>query len=209
MRAPDRDPHEKPLARIEFAQRLRELRVLRGFRTARSLAKALGIDENRYTRYERAEVEPDLALIRLMGAVLKTTPNELLGLDIDLVPGFSDEAAATGGLDTLAGTVPSAAAVASRAPALMWALAREIADLRAERDQRAATSAKAASPMAGHQATSTVYQAISRNPFGAIATVVADPVFAAAPADVTQRLRSLIDELTMALIEGRGRKTRT
>ena len=208
MRAPDRDPREKPLARIEFAQRLRELRVLRGFRTARSLANALGIDENRYTRYERAEVEPDLSLIRLMGAVLKTTPNELLGLDTGLMPGFSDEAAAMGGLDTSAGTVPTATAVASRAPALMWALAREIAELRAERDQRAAPSAKAASPMVGHQATSALYQAISRDPFGAIARVVADPVFAAAPADVTQRLRSLIDELTMALSMGRGRKAR-
>ncbi|MBS0244706.1 MAG: helix-turn-helix transcriptional regulator, partial [Proteobacteria bacterium] len=53
-----------PLARAEFARRLRELRIPRGFRTARSLARALEIDENRYTRYERAEVEPDLDMIR-------------------------------------------------------------------------------------------------------------------------------------------------
>lgn len=68
-----------PAARGDFARRLRALRVPRGFATARAFALALGIDENRYTRYERAEVEPDLALIRHICEVLGVTPNELLG----------------------------------------------------------------------------------------------------------------------------------
>ena len=68
-----------PLVRLEFARRLRELRIPRGFRTARSLARSLEIDENRYTRYERAEVEPDLAMIRRICETLGVTPNELLG----------------------------------------------------------------------------------------------------------------------------------
>ena len=33
------------------------------YRARQIVAEKLGIHENRYTRYERAEVEPDLALI--------------------------------------------------------------------------------------------------------------------------------------------------
>lgn len=70
---------ERSQARLEFSKHLKEARLARGFRTARSLAKALSIDENRYTRYERAEVEPDLSLIRRICEALNITPNELLG----------------------------------------------------------------------------------------------------------------------------------
>lgn len=70
---------DRSQARLEFANHLKELRVARGFRTARSLARALMIDENRYTRYERAEVEPDLSLIRRICQALSVTPNDLLG----------------------------------------------------------------------------------------------------------------------------------
>lgn len=65
-------------ARSRFAQRLRAVRIPRGFKTARSFANALGIDENRYTRYERAEVEPDLQLLMRICDLLKATPNDLL-----------------------------------------------------------------------------------------------------------------------------------
>ena len=92
----------KSQARLDFAHRLRELRVPRGYRTARSLAKALGIDENRYTRYERAEVEPDLALIRRICAVLAISPSDLLGLpdaDAGADNGEASDAAAETGSD--------------------------------------------------------------------------------------------------------------
>lgn len=65
-------------ARSRFAHRLRAIRIPRGFKTARSFARALGIDENRYTRYERAEVEPDLQLLLRICELLKATPNDLL-----------------------------------------------------------------------------------------------------------------------------------
>ncbi|MGI9425024.1 MAG: helix-turn-helix domain-containing protein [Hyphomicrobiaceae bacterium] len=64
--------------RQRFAQRLRALRVPRGYKTARSLADDLGIHENRYTRYERAEVEPDIATLMAICRRLKVTPNDLL-----------------------------------------------------------------------------------------------------------------------------------
>ncbi len=49
--------------RIQFGVRLKSLRLSAGFRTARAFAEALELDENRYTRYERGEVEPNLATI--------------------------------------------------------------------------------------------------------------------------------------------------
>jgi transcriptional regulator with XRE-family HTH domain len=68
-----------PPVRQEFARRLRQLRIERGFMHARTFSKALGIEENRYTRYERAEVEPTLTLIHRMCEVLEVTPNDLFG----------------------------------------------------------------------------------------------------------------------------------
>ena len=68
-----------PNVRTQFAKRLKIIRTQRGFDRARYFAKSLGIEENRYTRYERAEVEPSLTLIHKMCATLHVTPNELLG----------------------------------------------------------------------------------------------------------------------------------
>lgn len=75
--------------RERFARQLKTLRIPRGFKTARSFAEALGIDENRYTRYERAEVEPDLSLIHRICETLRITPNDLLILPEDLATGYS------------------------------------------------------------------------------------------------------------------------
>jgi transcriptional regulator with XRE-family HTH domain len=75
-----RDFAESPLSpRDRFASQLRHLRAQKGFATARSFAQALGIEENRYTRYERGEVEPNLALLDKMCVTLGVSPNELLG----------------------------------------------------------------------------------------------------------------------------------
>ncbi len=83
-----------------FAKRLRATRIGRGFKTARLFARNLGIHENRYTRYERAEVEPDLATFNSICTALEITPNDLLcetiGLSSDgpapgLAPGFTED----------------------------------------------------------------------------------------------------------------------
>lgn len=70
---------QAPPVRIQFAARLKELREQRGFKTARSLARTLDIDENRYTRYERAEVEPDLSLLLRICQTLDVSADDLLG----------------------------------------------------------------------------------------------------------------------------------
>jgi transcriptional regulator with XRE-family HTH domain len=46
--------------RTRFGLRLRKLRLEAGFKTERAFAHALDMEENRYTRYERGEVEPNL-----------------------------------------------------------------------------------------------------------------------------------------------------
>jgi transcriptional regulator with XRE-family HTH domain len=72
-----------PEIRLQFAKRLKLLRTEKGYAHARAFAKALGIEENRYTRYERAEVEPSLTLIHRICQTLQASPNDLLGLAAD------------------------------------------------------------------------------------------------------------------------------
>ena len=75
-----------PPVRQEFTTRLRQLRIEKGIMHARKFAKALGIEENRYTRYERAKVEPTLTLILRMCEILEVTPNDLFGF-MEKAPG--------------------------------------------------------------------------------------------------------------------------
>src|SRR6476660_7643221 len=81
-------PMLAPEVRLQFAKRLKTMRTQRGFDRARYFARSLGIEENRYTRYERAEVEPSLTLINKMCETLRVSPNELLGFSE-----FNDEGA--------------------------------------------------------------------------------------------------------------------
>jgi transcriptional regulator with XRE-family HTH domain len=67
--------------RIEFSSRLRRLRLEHGYPHARAFAEAIGIEENRYTRYERGEVEPNLAVIAAICRTLGITPNEPFGYE--------------------------------------------------------------------------------------------------------------------------------
>ena len=66
--------------RTRFGLRLKELRREAGFKTARSFAQVLNMQENRYTRYERGEVEPNLFNIGKMCRLLGVDANRLSGL---------------------------------------------------------------------------------------------------------------------------------
>ena len=74
-----------PAVRLEFAKRLRQLRIEKGFGHARDFARVLDIGENRYTRYERAEVEPSFVLLHRICVTLQVSPNDLFGFT-ELVP---------------------------------------------------------------------------------------------------------------------------
>jgi DNA-binding XRE family transcriptional regulator len=62
----------------KLAMRLRSYRMLCGYETAREFAKAIGEQENTYTRWERGEVMPNLRQLVTIAWVMGITPNELL-----------------------------------------------------------------------------------------------------------------------------------
>jgi transcriptional regulator with XRE-family HTH domain len=182
---------DKPLApevRSQFAQRLKEMRVQSGFPRARYFAKSLGIEENRYTRYERAEVEPSLTLIHKMCETLRVSPNELLGF------------AETGGLP-----IPGLAESPSREDGtvedfrarqlglLAWRLASETVAFR----KMHRTTAKASSdPLATTRETAKLFQMLQSDPFGTVAEIAADDALKNLDSERKAELADLIEAYT-------------
>lgn len=194
-------PNERNEAREDFALNLRRLRVAKGFRTARSLARALGIDENRYTRYERAEVEPDLGLIRRMCETLGLSPNELLGHDAtaataDVAQSFADVSETD---RPAAGDSPGNGIwAASQTEAAAWKLSCLVARLRIEEQPIDRNAGNPAKPLVFLQAATMLFQDLSRRPIETIGEIVRDPVVVGADAAAT----SNINELAMQLAGG-------
>ncbi|MBU2534344.1 MAG: helix-turn-helix domain-containing protein [Alphaproteobacteria bacterium] len=170
--------------RARFAQRLRAIRIPRGYKTARSFAEALEIDENRYTRYERAEVEPDLQLLMRICSLLDATPNDLLCDTIGAPPvsfetpyGFSDRAGGTyqsGGhpKQPQASPAPAPSSLGDPRKEAAWELATLLANVEAE--------------AAGHQPDRLTHLERLRR---------IGPIYARIEADVFLFLRELPDRL--------------
>ncbi len=175
-------------AREDFARRLRELRILRGFRTARSLARALEIDENRYTRYERAEVEPDLEMIRRICATLSVFPGELLGPGEPNTGGRPATPSRRGRSERSQPEPNTGLALSSAA----WDLAEAVIGARAR--ESGATNAEA-SPLADISQTGTLYRNIMQQPFEAITVLLQEPAVSNAGPDAASGLRERIDKL--------------
>ena len=160
-----------PHIRTTFAKRLKALRIPRGFSTARSFANALEIDENRYTRYERAEVEPDLSLLVKMCSLLEVTPNDLLDTSVGshLAPGVSDSTSVPI-LQVMSARGPSngheIANANMRKSALAWRLAEEVAKLEKPGDLN---------PIDKVGRVSKLFAAIEADPFSYIASITTDP----------------------------------
>jgi transcriptional regulator with XRE-family HTH domain len=172
-----------PEVRSQFAKRLKAMRAQGGFERARYFAKALGIEENRYTRYERAEVEPSLTLIHKMCDVLRVTPNELLGFPEhknSLLPGFAEDPAeylARGEL-----------APERHVELLAWRLASEVAGVRGgPRD-----------PFTVKGDAGRLYQLLLKDPFNTIAAIVSDEALKGLDADHKAELAQLVDAFTDA-----------
>jgi transcriptional regulator with XRE-family HTH domain len=188
-----------PNVRGQFAKRLKIIRTQRGFDRARYFAKSLGIEENRYTRYERAEVEPSLTLIHKMCATLHVTPNELLGF-----AEFNDEGAFQ--------TAPGMAESSGEAPrgqvhtagngtvgSLAWRLASEAAAIRSEQASRGKAPED---PLANFRDTAALFQKLQADPFGTVAEIVDDPAVKGAAA----ARKTAIAELIRAFTEGASGK---
>lgn len=176
-----------------FARRLRELRVPRGFRTARSLARALGIDENRYTRYERAEVEPDLALLLRICEVLTVTPNDLL-IEAMGTRGYGAGFADAPANDRATGAEVETAQLSRRTAA--WRLAQFVAHIEAGAE---GDPPDTPADLQTLQRWSQLHAAIDRDPFAFVAQVTGNPKFVGLPEDPQRKLAELIGELTNAV----------
>jgi transcriptional regulator with XRE-family HTH domain len=169
-----------PDVRSQFAKRLKIIRTQRGFDRARYFAKSLGIEENRYTRYERAEVEPSLTLIHKMCATLHVTPNELLGFSE-----FNDEGAfqsAPGMSESSGGSIKSRTGGdgASNLGSLAWRLAHEAIAIRGD---HAGKSKSSDDPLATFRDTAALFQKLQSEPFGTVAEILGDASMkSAAPA---------------------------
>jgi ribosome-binding protein aMBF1 (putative translation factor) len=68
-----------PPARVEFARRLAAARQAAGYDTMRDFAMALGVEEARYGRWERAETEPDITCLRRIAATTHVSLDVLIG----------------------------------------------------------------------------------------------------------------------------------
>ena len=179
--------HLAPTVRNEFAKRLRALRAERGYERARHFAKALGIEENRYTRYERAEVEPSLTLIQAICQKLGVTPNELLGvgeptLDMKQAPVVA------------AATEPSTSGAELKA--LAWQLATEAAQVKAE---SAGRGKPGSDPLGVVRDTGRLYSRLEQDPFGTVTEIVGDPALQDLSAERKVKLAALIEAYTAGM----------
>jgi transcriptional regulator with XRE-family HTH domain len=196
-----------PAVREYFARRLKELRIPRGYPTARSLSRALGIDENRYTRYERAEVEPDLSLLLKICGLLRASPNDLLvpaGFD-DQQSLYQAEPISPAGPAALppraqASTAPAAAAPADpqRRRAIMWQLASEVTSARDTVAHAGRTTPQP--PLARMQRINRLFGEIEADAFGTIGRFSEDPGLKTIAGSDAQQIARLVEELITAII---------
>jgi transcriptional regulator with XRE-family HTH domain len=171
-----------PEVRSQFAKRLKTMRMQSGFQRARYFAKSLGIEENRYTRYERAEVEPSLTLIHKICEVLRVSPNELLG--------FPEQRPNLGFAE------PPAEFELPRNPSerqvelLAWRLASEVVAV------RSAHRSGAGDPLAAPRETGKLYQLLLKDPFNTIADIVSGEALKGLDAERKAELARLVEAFT-------------
>jgi transcriptional regulator with XRE-family HTH domain len=171
--------------RAIFAKQLKALRIPRGYPTARSFAAALEIDENRYTRYERAEVEPDLSLLVKICTLLGVSPNDLL----DMTP----QPAAFGGFSEMMGPAVTSPGMEPRSEArrraLAWQLAEELAGL---------DTTRAAHALDKVARVSKLFAEINADPFTFLSRMTVDQRIGGLEASVAARLGAVVDALIEA-----------
>src|SRR5262245_39997731 len=201
-------PQLAPEVRSQFAKRLKTMRTQRGFQRARHFARSLGIEENRYTRYERAEVEPNLTLIHKMCETLRVSPNELLGYaesrpehPLGHAPGLAE------GAPSEIAHVPrrdAASLAADAVSALAWRLAGEVIAIRHEQ-----TGKKAAGDvLETMRETGVLFRSLQTRPFDAAAELASDPVLERLDGKRRAALARLIRSFTNSLSEARPARPR-
>ena len=82
----DRVPDSDDKIRRLFAARLRAARTMGGYPHANNFAKELGIEDETYRRWERAETEPNIPSLVRISALLKVSLDFLLSGKPQAVP---------------------------------------------------------------------------------------------------------------------------
>jgi transcriptional regulator with XRE-family HTH domain len=195
-----------PDVRSQFAKRLKIIRTQRGFDRARYFAKSLGIEENRYTRYERAEVEPSLTLIHKMCATLHVTPNELLGFAefndqgaFQTGPGFGESSPQP----KAQGSSAAARGTSSKQGSLAWRVASEAIAIRADQGKSKAGE----DPLATFRDTAALFQRLQSEPFDTVGEIVGDTSVKSAPPARKAAIAELIRSFTES-VAGKSRAAR-
>lgn len=197
-----------PEVRSQFARRLKSLRTQRGFDRARYFARSLGIEENRYTRYERAEVEPSLTLIHKMCETLRVSPNELLGfadarhLHASGVPGLAEAAVGeiARGHEGEAGGKR-----ADPVSTLAWNLAEEAVAIRHEHGPR---SKAPTDPLAVLRETGALFSSLQSEPFATVTAILNDAALKDVDAKHKTKLAELMRAFTASVSETATRRAR-
>jgi transcriptional regulator with XRE-family HTH domain len=195
-------PTAIPAVREHFAKRLKELRIPRGFPTARSLSRALGIDENRYTRYERAEVEPDLSLLLKICSLLRASPNDLLvpsGFDDPHRPYIAEPPSESAHAKSHGAAAHSNGGPSDplRRRAVAWQLASELVTSGAVTVPGDSTSA--AAPLARMQRIKSLFSEIEADAFGMIGRVLDDARMQTVAREDAEKIASLVAELMASI----------
>ena len=160
----------------------------RGFQRARYFAESLGIEENRYTRYERAEVEPNLTLLHKMCEMLGVTPNELLAF------GPHEQKRAPGEMPVFGEALAEESAERT-AGSSAWRLASQVTALMRERG----SDKSVADPLQSFRDTARLFQRLQSNPFVTIAEVLEHDSLKGLKADKKAELAELIRTYTDSL----------
>jgi transcriptional regulator with XRE-family HTH domain len=189
-----------PQVRLQFAKRLKNMRIEGGFQRARYFAKSLGIEENRYTRYERAEVEPSLTLIHKICEILRVSPNELLGFMEYSGEGRTPDFAESGGEY---GHHASPSEAERHAELLAWRLASEITSIR----NRQRTNP--GDPLAAARETGRLFQLLRSDPFNTVAGVLSDEALKDLDPERKGELARLVDAYTDSASASRAAAART
>ena len=183
----------------KFVNRLRLLRQERGFAAARHFAMALGIPENRYSRYERGDSEPDIDTIYRIFERLPASPNELFGLEGSgqTPTGFSSgPQAQIEGYPTADANRAESGDVSSPlldSEAAAWRLAAAITRISAGR----APAERAT--LAELRATAHTFGALRSEPYETVARLVASPEFAALQPAAAREVEIAVAEFLSSL----------
>jgi transcriptional regulator with XRE-family HTH domain len=197
----------------EFPGSLQAARRGAGYASAREFARALGIHENRYSRYERGDAEPDLALLCKICTRLGKSPNELLGFGTpgpSSAAGFSDAVPQSLRRERTAPAHRSQDIEGTELPtldpvdALIWSFCEQFLSRRPAARGTGKRTSRDQSPSS--EAVAKLYMSLRPQPLTAVAALLTSDTYAARTAADKRSLEPAIAAIIGA-VTGRTRQT--